>query len=263
MFLILGFNAISFAIYLLIFIPTAVRLKVTEGIVPSSVLVTHLLGEGCIVASLIVNELLLMLIGAGVALIVNLYMPSLEETLLFEKKRIEEKMYEIFIKMEQALKSEGSSLEICDELKIVEESLKVGMTKATQDRNNSYIGKKSLYEKYFDMRHSQYQVMLYMQKHFERFYMVAKEAYEVANLTHEVALSIKGEVLVETLLGQVEELRWYFKESSLPTSRDEFENRAMLYQFLTYVEQFLDIKKHFKDEMSEAEKQEYRKYYSL
>ena len=127
----------------------------------------------------------------------------------------------------------------------------------------TYIGKKSLYEKYFDMRFSQYQIMLYMQQHFERFYMVAKEAYEVANLTHEIALSIRGKVLVEALLEHIEELRRHFKESSLPASRDEFENRAMLYQFLTDVEQFLDVKKSFKESLSEAEKQEYLKYYDL
>lgn len=262
-FLALGFNAISFAIYLLLFIPSAVRLKVTEGIVPASVLVTHLLGEGYIGADLIFNELLLILIGVGIALVVNLYMPSLEEDLLVEKKKIETQMYTIFIKMEQALKMEGNNLNIQEELKLVEEGLRVGMARATQYRNNSYIGKKSLYEKYFDMRFSQYQVMLYMQKHFERFYMVAKEAYEVANLTHKIALSVKGEVFVESLLEQVEELRVHFKESNLPTSRDEFENRAMLYQFLTDLEQFLDIKKMFKEDMSEAEKQEYMKYYAL
>ncbi|MBP3887530.1 MAG: aromatic acid exporter family protein [Cellulosilyticum sp.] len=262
-FLALGFNAVSFAIYLLLFIPSAVKLKVTEGIVPASVLVTHLLGEGYIGGNLIINELLLMVIGAGIALLVNLYMPSLEESLLKEKKKIEVEMYAIFIKMEQALKVEGYTLDIQNELKSVKEGLQVGMAKATQYRNNSYIGKKSLYEKYFDMRFSQYKVMLYMQKHFERFYMVSKEAYKVADLTHQIALSVKGKVLVETLLEQVEGLRAYFKESRLPTSRDEFENRAMLYQFLTDVEQFLDIKKLFKEEMSEAERQEYMKYYDL
>lgn len=262
-FLISGFNSISFGIYLIIFIPTVVRCKVTEGIVPASVLVTHLLGEGSIHSKMIINELLIMAIGVGIALIVNLYMPSLEECLLVEKKKIEAQMYSIFLKMEQVLKADDQKLEIQTELEILEASLKNGMVKATQYRNNSYIGKKSLYEKYFDMRFSQYQVMLYMQKHFEHFYMLAKEAYEVGDLTHKIAESIKGKLLVEELLEEVENLREHFKGSSLPTSRDEFENRAMLYQFLTDVEQFLHVKKIFKSELSEDERQEYSKYYTL
>ena len=80
-----------------------------------------------------------------------------------EKKKIEAQMYSIFLKMEQVLKADDQKLEIQTELEILEASLKNGMVKATQYRNNSYIGKKSLYEKYFDMRFSQYQVMLYMQ----------------------------------------------------------------------------------------------------
>lgn len=262
-FMIFGFNPISFGIYLIIFIPTAVRCKVTEGIVPASVLVTHLLGEGAIHSNIIMNELLIMLVGVGIALIVNLYMPSLEECLLVEKKKIEAQMYLIFLKMEQALKMDHQKLDIQNELEILEEGLKNGMARATQYRNNSFIGNKSLYEKYFDMRFSQYQVILYMQKHFEHFYMLAKEAYKVAELTHQVAQSIQGKILVEELLEQVEELREHFKTSHLPTSRDEFENRAMLYQFLTDIEQFLYVKKIFKSRLSETERQEYSKYYDI
>ncbi|MBE6024411.1 MAG: aromatic acid exporter family protein [Cellulosilyticum sp.] len=260
-FKIFGFNAVSFGIYLLIFIPAVVKAKAVEGIAPASVLVTHLLGERAVTGGIIINELLIMIVGAGIALLVNLYMPSLEEHLLVEKKKIEDEMYSAFIKMEQVLRIEEANLQIQNELMVLQQSLKEGMDKATQYRNNSFIGKKSLYEKYFDMRFSQYQVMLYMQKHFERFYRMGREAHEVANLTHCVAQSIKGQILVEELLEEVENLRVYFKTSPLPSSRDEFENRAMLYQFITDIEQFLDVKKIFKDSLSESERQEYRKYY--
>lgn len=261
-FKLLGFNPVSFGIYLLIFIPTVVKVKVTEGIVPASVLVTHLLGEGTITIGLIINELLIMLVGVGVALIMNLYMPSLEETLLVEKRKIEDQMYLVFLKMESALKGNDDNLDIDVELSLIETSLKSGMKKATQYRNNLYIGNKSLYEKYFDMRFSQYQVMLYMKKHFERFYMLAKEAHEIADLMHEMALSVRGKILVEDLLEKLEMLREHFKASNLPTSRDEFENRAMLYQLLTDIEQFLDVKKLFKENLSEKEKKEYSSYYN-
>ena len=45
LFLVLGFNSVIFGLYLLVFIPLTVKLKVTDGIVVSSVLVTHLLVE--------------------------------------------------------------------------------------------------------------------------------------------------------------------------------------------------------------------------
>ena len=262
-FFVLGFNPISFGIYLFIFIPIVAKLKVTEGIAPASVLVTHLLGEGQITSHIITNEIMIMLVGVGVALIINLYMPSLEKQLLTQKRTIEAEMYEIFIKMSVSLKSKEQILDIGTELDTLGNNLKEAMKRATQYRNNSFIGKKSLYEKYFEMRYLQYQVMRYMQRHFEHFYMVAKEAFEIAKLTDKLAECVHGRILVEELLVEVDKLRAYFKESKLPVTRDEFENRAMLYQFLSDIEQYLAIKKQFKDSLNEKERKEYRCYYEL
>ena len=263
LFNLLGFNAVSFGIYLILFIPLAVKAKVVEGIVPASVLVTHLLGEGHISIMLLGNEVLLMIVGAGLALIVNIYMPSLEEDLIREKQRLEENMFDIFVKMEEALQSDHKQLEIEKELERLRDALTEGRMKATQYRNNAFMSGRSLYEKYFDMRYSQYQIMLYMHKHFERFYKVTPGADKIAKLTREVALSVKGKIAVETLMWDLETLREEFKHSELPVTREEFENRAMLYQFLTDMEQFLNVKHLFKSSLSDKEKEEYSRYYDL
>ena len=63
----------------MIFIPLAVKFNVEEGIVVSSVLVTHLLTEKSTSLFWIINEIALMLVGVIVALIVNLYMPNTED----------------------------------------------------------------------------------------------------------------------------------------------------------------------------------------
>src|SRR5690554_1384399 len=44
-FLLMGYSAISFGVYLFIFIPIAAAFRLNDGIVPSTVLVTHLLVE--------------------------------------------------------------------------------------------------------------------------------------------------------------------------------------------------------------------------
>lgn len=262
-FKVLGFHPISFGIYIILFIPLAIRMKVTEGIVPASVLVTHLLGEGYISGGLLANEVLLMMVGATMALIVNIYMPSVEEELLMEKINLERSMQQIFIKMEEALQLAGKKLEVEEEFNKLEEALRKGRMKATQYRNNTFLSEKSLYEKYFEMRYSQYQIMLYMKRHFEYFYKLAPQANEIAQLTHEVALSTRGKCSVEEVMTRLERLREYFKRSQLPISRDEFENRAMLYQFLTDMEQYLFVKQLFKSALSEKEKQEYSRYYDI
>ena len=90
LFSLIGFNAFAFGLYLLIFIPLAVSYKLSDGIVMSSVLVTHLLGEGYISLSLIANEFFLVIIGAGIAILFNLYMPKMQPRIKEDQAKIEE-----------------------------------------------------------------------------------------------------------------------------------------------------------------------------
>lgn len=58
--------------------------------VPAVVLSTHFLTASNITATLIINELLLMIIGIGVAGIANTFMPSLEDKFKDDKEWIED-----------------------------------------------------------------------------------------------------------------------------------------------------------------------------
>lgn len=263
LFEILGFNPVVFGMYIILFIPLAVKLKVTEGIVPASVLVTHLLGNGDVTVNLIINEMLLMIVGVGVALVLNLYMPSIEKELLKDKRCIEEKMYEILMDMSFAIREgklqEGEN----HKMKELKAYLEIGKKRAHQHSNNYLINEMAHYEKYFEMRNGQFQVMEYMFKHFDKLFMSVEQGVKVGELTRQLAESTKGRVTVEELMSQLEDLRLSFKKSELPKGREEFENRAMLYQFLNDMELFITIKINFKQGLTEKEREQYKKYYDV
>lgn len=263
LFEILGFNPVVFGMYIILFIPLAVKLKVTEGIVPASVLVTHLLGNGDVTVNLIINEMLLMIVGVGVALVLNLYMPSIEKELLKDKRCIEEKMYEILMDMSFAIREgklqEGENRK----MKELKAYLEIGKKRAHQHSNNYLINEMAHYEKYFEMRNGQFQVMEYMFKHFDKLFMSVEQGVKVGELTRQLAESTKGRVTVEELMSQLEDLRLSFKKSELPKGREEFENRAMLYQFLNDMELFITIKINFKQGLTEKEREQYKKYYDV
>jgi uncharacterized membrane protein YgaE (UPF0421/DUF939 family) len=61
----------------MVFIPLTVRFKVSEGIVTSSVIILHLYTGKNLTLGIVFNEISLIVIGIGVALLINLYMPSL------------------------------------------------------------------------------------------------------------------------------------------------------------------------------------------
>lgn len=261
-FKLMGHHPITFGLYLLCFIPMAVKGQITEGIVPASVLVTHLLGAKQVTFLLISNELGLMLVGVSVALFFNIYMPSLEHGLIEERKKINKWMYELFIEMEQVLTGHQEKIVRDGKIQELKQCLEEARQHAHQYSNNNFINEKSLYEKYFEMRYSQYQILCYLIKHFERIYSLPPQAETIARLVEETALTIKGEKTVEKAMKTLEELRDFFKTSPLPETRSEFENRAMLYQFLTDIEQFLCVKKLFKEQLTDKEIKEYRGYYN-
>lgn len=259
----LGFEPYVFGLYLIVFIPIAARFKITEGIVPASVLVTHLLGEQSTSMSLMGNELLLMIVGAGVALVLNLYMPSIETELLKDKRAIEEGMYTLFSYMADFLEGKCSTVEISADLEKLEWHLTNGEKRAHRNANNYFFNFDSPYEKYFNMRSSQFQILQYMLRHFDYLFMTVEQGYEVAAFTRRVADSIKGKITVEVLLEELIRLKEGFKQSELPVTREEFENRALLYQFLNDMEHFLDVKKAFKERLTEKERIEYNSYYDI
>lgn len=74
---------------MLLFIPAAVYFQLSDGIVVSSVLVTHYLVEKNLSWAIIGNEFLLMSIGVGLALLANSYMPDTEKRLREDQEVIE------------------------------------------------------------------------------------------------------------------------------------------------------------------------------
>lgn len=251
LFNLLGYNAYVFGVFLLIFIPAAARFKFNEGIVVSSVLVTHLLVEKSTALSLIINELLLMLIGIGVALLMNLYMPSIDKRIKENQAEIEELIREVLRHMAVALRECAVSLKKDELFNILESKIKKGRERAYRSLNNSLFSDNSYYVKYMDMRYQQLKVLKNMRRHFERFSITYSQTELISDFTLRLSNSIHEYNTAEGLMKSLQVLKDGFKTMELPKTREEFENRAMLYQFLNDLEQFLAIKNDFKKNLDE------------
>ncbi|MCY6356154.1 aromatic acid exporter family protein [Clostridium sp. ZS2-4] len=247
LFKMFGYNEIIFGVFLLFFIPAAVKFNVEEGIVVSSVLVTHLLIEKSVDIFWVRNELALMLIGVGIALFLNLYMPSIEEHIKQDQIYIEEKMREILLHMSIALKEHEVSLKKEDDLfNDLEIKLHEARNRAYINLNNYFLVDASYYVQYMEMRIQQYETIKRMKQHFQRFFMTYDQTIMMAEFTEKVASLLHEENTAEELLNDLRLLRKNFREMPLPSTREEFENRAMLFQFLNDMEQFLKVKNEFK-----------------
>lgn len=250
LFKILGFNPVVFGGFLMLFISLASKFKLNEGIVVSSVLVTHLLVEKTVTIALLVNEVALMTIGIGVALLLNLHMPSVEEKIKEDQEYIEEYIREILCHMSVALRQCAVSVKEEQLFSNLESRLSLGRQRAYRNLNNTLFSDSSYYVKYMDMRVQQLHALNNMRKHFERFSISYMQSAMIADFTLKVSESIHEYNTAEGLLKNLKLLRESFITMELPKTREEFENRAMLYQFLNDLEQFLLIKNGFKEELS-------------
>jgi uncharacterized membrane protein YgaE (UPF0421/DUF939 family) len=251
LFNLLGYNAFVFGLFLMAFIPSAARFGFNEGIVVSSVLVTHLLVEKSTAVPLIINELLLMIVGIGVALIMNLYMPSIDNKIKANQGEIEDLIREVLRHMSEALRQCAVSLKEDELFNTLENKIKKGRDRAYRSLNNSLFSDNSYYAKYMDMRYQQLKVLKNMRRHFEKFSITYSQTEMIANFTLRLSNSIHEYNTAEGLLKRLQDLKDNFKVMELPKSREEFENRAMLYQFLNDLEQFLMIKNDFKKNLDE------------
>lgn len=119
----IGYHPLTIGLLLLLFIPTVVILKAKDGIVTSIVIILHIFSAGNVTLNLIINELGLIIIGIGVALLVNLYMPSVDKQLKAYQQEIEILFGNILNEMVHYLRT-GDSIWDGREITAVEELLK-------------------------------------------------------------------------------------------------------------------------------------------
>lgn len=245
-YLLLGNSPLIFGLFLLIFIPITLRLKLDEGMVVGVVLSTHLLTSGNIDLNWIANELALVTIGVGVALLFNLYTPSLEEEFIKNKEEIEALYRNIISEMASKLLMNFQFVKKESDIEKVERILHETKDIAYRISNNSLFKSNNYYIEYINMRTMQLDTIKRMNKHLLRVNMKYEQTVLLSQFTLSVGVNIHEDNDCIYIIEELNKLRKGYTAMELPTSRQEFENRAMLFQFLNDLEDFLVIKREFK-----------------
>ena len=246
LFQLIGFSTLVFGLYLLIYIPLAYKLKVEVGIAPCSVLVSHLLLEQSTSIGWLTNELFLMIIGTGVAILFNLYMPSKETQLNVLKDKIETKMTQILMEFDSILRKCHTNETVEVLLKELYKDLKNAEKLAHMEYNNQLFNQDEDYMiQYFDMRQQQVKILAEMSIDLGVCALPTKQNLILAHLFHRTAEQLHERNPVDSLSQDIQALLTDFRNSDLPKTRQEFENRASLFILLTDFTRFIQIKKEF------------------
>lgn len=240
-----GYNPVALGIFILIFMPLCLKFNLFQGFLVTVVLATHILSEKSVALRFLLNEFGILFLGATVAIVLNLYMPSIELKIKKVQDSIDELIKAILNNMAENLKCNCVSIKEERLFKELKNKVEEGRTLAATEYNNALIGNSKYNLDLFSMKRAQYKLLQRMRVHFKRFYITYDQSLLIAQFTKRISETIGKEESVKELILELLNLKMQFKELDLPKTREEFENRATLFQFLNDLEEFLEIKAEF------------------
>lgn len=285
----IGYTSVAFGVMVLIFVGLCTLLGLKDGISMNAVLMTHFLMKQRMDLPLIINEILLLLIGMGIGIIINLLMPNRKVKIRRDQLMLEEEMKRMLASLAVALRTKDACLlqecnpnvsmnshdinvkliisqidsntnltkagdqERIHQMNITEElnfkrldfMLEELLKHAYEDAGNTLLADTRYQVSYLEMRKLQIDVLKDIWNNINRIPVILRQSVPIASFMEHTAASFHELNNVKKLLDELEELLQYFKNESLPVTREEFEYRAILFQILKEFEYFLLIKRNF------------------
>lgn len=245
LFEVIGYRPIAIALYFIIFLPVTQRLRLQDGFITSVVILTHLYTAQKLDLDIFLNEIYLLLIGVGVGLLVNMYMPSLDQTIAERRRQIDQRIAALFFEVAAAVET-GRINHHSLTLHETERLLKEGKD-ASLKRMGNAIGRRNDDEDYlyFRMREQQFELLSGIVRNVDDLVLVVAEGKKVADLFRTIGDNVRPDADATVFLNELRRLLEEFRVSPLPTTRDEFEVRSALLHMLQETEQYLQLKQRF------------------
>jgi uncharacterized membrane protein YgaE (UPF0421/DUF939 family) len=240
-FLAFGYQPLTIMLFILVFIPLTVRFGIQDGFVTSMVVMLHLYSMQRVDLEVVRNELALLFIGVGVALLANLYMPSMEKELRRLQELVERNFAVIFKEFCYYLRNGESSWdgkEMIETASLLEQAIHL----ASRNVENRFGRQEDTYYQYFVMREKQFELLERMLPIVSSLHLQVPQGHQIADFLEELSNAIHPGNTAYIFLDKLREMREEIQKTALPETREEFEIRASLFYLLREIEQYLFIK---------------------
>ncbi len=240
-----GFTLLAFGVYLLLFALLCLNMGWIEAITSVSVLVTHFLAEKSMTLPDIYNEALIFLIGTGTGILVNLHLHRRQGEFDRLAGEVDIRIKEILRHMSQCLIAEHKSDSSFDHFEKLAESLEAAGLCATANYNNQFRSSDTFELEYIRMREQQSIVLQGIYNNIKTLRHLPAQAAQISELLQEIESCYHKNNTAEVLLKRVDEFFYIMEKQELPSSRCEFEARAILFYILKQLQELIQIKREF------------------
>lgn len=236
----IGFYPVVIGLLLVFFIPTTVLFRINEGVVTSSVIILHIYTSGSITLPMVVNEVALVIIGIGSALIVNLYMPSLERKLTLKQIEVENKLQHILIEMAEYLRTNKklwTDKELSETMGIIKEAKSL----AYRNVENNFLKKEDYFYRYFTIREEQIELIVRMLPTVEQVHPMVEQRYIIADFLDYISSYFYTDKIDQPYIEKLKRVEEDFRNVSPPENWETFEARAHLLMIVRELEYYFSV----------------------
>ncbi|GAK12825.1 LOW QUALITY PROTEIN: hypothetical protein JCM19039_2626 [Geomicrobium sp. JCM 19039] len=241
---VLGYHPLSLAVLIVLFIPALLKFKSIDGIITSIVILLHIYTVGTVSFTILWNEFLLIVIGVTVGLIMNLYMPSLDDDIYEDQIQLEEYFERILKEYSKYLYNKDDDWD-GKELTLAGDLIKNGKAKALRAIDNHFLRHDDYFYHYFDMREKQLAILERILP-FISTLETTSEGKQMASFLKRLSGAVNPGNTAGHFLEELDVLRHNFSEHQLPKNHVEFTTRASLFYIIHEMEEYLTIKQMFK-----------------
>ncbi|MTD29913.1 aromatic acid exporter family protein [Planomicrobium sp. YIM 101495] len=241
----ISYHPLVLGILILLFIPVLVSLRFSDGFVSSSVILLHLYDAKHLTLDLFTNELMLMGIGFGTALAVNMYMPSIERKLDFYREEIERLYAKIFSEVTVYLRegeSDWSGKELTESATVLDKAKAL----AYQDVENHLTRHENKYYHYFEMREKQFEIIERILPKITALPVIVGQSGIVADFLEDLGSNVHSGNTAHRYLDKLDTVKEMFANMPLPDTQEKFQAMAALYEVIQEMERYLEIKRGYK-----------------
>ena len=231
---------VSFGVFMLALVGISYYLDWNGAISVNAVIGTHvLLMENGLTWKLVGNEAAMVLIGIVIAVLFNMRMPSKEAELQMDIAHIDSYMDENLISIADHLCSHSKLDKDKRHLSALLEHISGAIDKAYANRNNTLRSHSDYYIDYLNFRKEQCEILLHVYYIAAHHDFVVDEARIVAEVIREVAGHLHVQKEIEAVMHKIDKTAHEIIHGEMPKNQHEFEGKAVLYQLLYELREFL------------------------
>lgn len=236
----IGYKTWVFGLYLLLFVPVSFLLKIELGLGPSSVIVTHLLAFGKIDASIILNEMALVFIGTGFAMLTNFYAPTRQDKLNRLIESIDDDMKFILNLFGESLVQNLDVKLYEDKISELEADIDRAIDIAIIENDNLFENSRDLLR---DLRLREREMDL-LQEMYDDLRTILPEYSDgkyISDILIETSENLTDGEEMTKVKNRIDFLKNHYHMMKLPDTHEEFAIRSAIFQVFRSLDQFIDI----------------------